>query len=328
VSDAPFGESPRDREVEEWLRDPREPAPRPAPRSEYADATRKAFLGAELVARAEPAGSLAGRDARTAASMIEDRLKAAPPPTPARAALRDELRARFMRGELVERIVPPVAERTSTRRGPALRLVLGGLAAAAALWIVARILLPDDPAWRGFRADGEGPVVVDGVELVPRDLSELGGAFTKARTIESRARRLELVRDDDLAVALMPGTRLEVRSDGSDGELRFALLEGEVYLKTVAGYRGPSVVVETDHVDMRMTGTVVGVLKNDELSCICVERGTVEAVSRTGKHERFERDTSNWVGAEGNFTCCPSGDIAAQVPAHIGGLRDFAVAAF
>jgi ferric-dicitrate binding protein FerR (iron transport regulator) len=316
-----------DREVEGWLRGASATPPSPG----FAAEVRQRFLAGELAGDAEAGASLAGRDARSADSMIEDLLKAGAPLPPARAAFRDALRPRFVRGALAERIPPAGAIRPGpgSGRSPALRLVLGVVAAAAALWVVARLFLPDEPAWRGFRADGPGPVALDGREFLPRDLAELGGAFQRARTLESRERRLELVRDDELVLVVLPGSRIEMRSDGSDGELRYALLEGEVYLKTKAGYRGPAVVVETDDMDMRLTGTVVGVLKNAELSCICVARGTVRVQPRSDEPAMScGPDSTTVVSGSGEVMNCPSEVAAEQDPKHVGDLRAFSERAF
>src|SRR6185503_6316869 len=110
------------------------------------------------------------------------------------------------------------------------------LAAAAALWLVAHLLIPGGPAWRARLAEGEGPVLVDGRPLDPRDLSELGRAFAAGRTLSSQGRRIELIRDGELALALLPGTEVERLSEGTDGgDLRLAVRSGELYLKSRPG---------------------------------------------------------------------------------------------
>jgi ferric-dicitrate binding protein FerR (iron transport regulator) len=312
-----------EREVEGWLRDLGAPPPRPA----FRDDLRARFVGGEL-APAEEHASLLGKDARSADAMIEDLLKAQAPPPPSRAAFRDDLRARFLLGDLRERVPPAPAHRGPTApRGPWLRLVAGGLAAAAAIWLVALFLLPDGPSWRGLRTHGEGPVVVDGRELVPRDLAELGAAFAAARVVDSRDRRVELVHDDALVLALLPGTEIEALADGSDGEMRFALRRGEVYLKTHEGYGGPSVVVETSDMDMRMTGTVVGVMKLESLSCICVARGTVDVTPRSDGEARVcKSDVQHIVFTSGDGMVKRLSENA-ETP-HVSELLEFADESF
>jgi ferric-dicitrate binding protein FerR (iron transport regulator) len=279
----PPPEEPSERE-ERVLRElfARESAPPPAAR--FQAGLRAAFAAGELGAAERSPPSRVGLDGRSASGVIEGLLLREPPPSPARDGFRDALRARFVRGELELRPEPAGDVPAPPRRlGPAGRILLGSLATAAALWLVARLVVPDRPTWRARAAGGEGPLLVDGRAVDPRDLSQLGPLLAQAATIGSQKRSLELVFDDELVLRLLPGASIETIADGTQGrELRFALHQGEVYLKSREGYAGPPVVVETPDVDMRMTGTVVGVLYEGTLSCICVARGTVEVEPRAG----------------------------------------------
>ena len=268
-------------ELEEALR--AVPVP-PAPGA-FREALGRDFASGKLGQKAPDSGSPAASPVRTGTALIEDLLQKTAPPAPARAEHRAELRRRFVAGDLQPSgVLPagPVPLRPEAARGsrPNLRLVLGTLAAAAALLVVTQLFTSDGRAWRGLEADGQGPVVVDGRSLEPRDLSQLGPAFAEAQRFESGENALDLAWGEDLVLHIRPGTELERMPEDDEGGLRLALRQGEVYLKSREDYDGPAVRIETDELVMRMTGTTVGVLHSDSHSCVCVAHGEVEVLDR------------------------------------------------
>lgn len=308
--------------------------PAPAPRSPFATELRAAFTAGALSAKGAGSPSLAGFGGRNAPGVIEDLLMAEPPPRSARAAFQEDLRRRFVHGELTPGSTGEEGRRAPrrARSRPVLRLVAGSLAAAAALWLVAHLLIPGGPAWRARLAEGEGPVLVDGRPFDPRDLSELGRAFAAGRVLSSEGRRIELIRDGELALALLPGTEIERLSEGTDGgDLRLAVRSGELYLKSRPGYAGPPVIVETPDMDMRMTGTVVGVLFNGTLSCICVARGAVHVRSHLHPDAAplpCPSAARRVIFSDGHESADAFADLPEGGGTHVSNLQTFAQAEF
>ena len=60
-----------------------------------------------------------------------------------------------------------------------------------------------------------------------------------------------------------------------------------------------------------------------------IERGSVVVDPRGGASQVCQADTSNVVDAQhGRLACCPSEEVMAMNPAHITGLRDYALASW
>ena len=320
-------ESERERELrlEGLLREVQASEPRKA----FRDALRTDFVSGDLSTNA-PSSSLQGHGGRSASGVIEDILLTQPSPRPARESFRKELRERFVRGELRPSMPAPLASEASSAGrpvGPVLRLVFGGAVAAAALWLIALLVIPDREPWRVLRIEGTGPVVVDGRELETRDYSEVGAAFAGAEVFSSGDNLIELVRDGDLVLRIQPGAQVEVQSVSEDGQLRLGLLAGEVYLKSREPYPGPDVLVETTNMEMRMVGTVVGVLVDSELTCVCVARGEVEVLPKAaGASEPGVciADMRDVIFKDGKVQRDAFAELPQQGGAHVGDLRSFA----
>ena len=263
----------------------------PAPRAAFRAALREGFVAGTLPDKAPESASLEGLSGRTAGELIEGLLQKAPQPGSARAGFREELRQGFVAGSLepsgrLEGLPEedPQADRTpwappARRPRPLLRLVTGGLAAAAALWAIGVWLVPDERRWSLLDIGGEGPVAIDGEDHDPVDPSRMGALFGEAEVFAAGRRRLELAWGDDLVLQAQPGAELRLVSQGDDG-LLVDLLDGEIYLKSREPYTGPQVQVQTADMLMTMSGTVVGVLREAKLTCVCVARGEVAIENR------------------------------------------------
>lgn len=266
------------REIEARLRE----IPVPGPRGEWRRGLRDHFV---------TNGSPDAVGVRTQ-GVIETMLRRTPAPSPA-DDFRQELRSRFVSGDLPVKAevegqdegALPELPGASVRRGPSpvrrsprstprtrsrtersagrkfpLRPVLVGFVAAAAAALVL-ILGPwaggDAPAWN--RSDDR----------------TLVGAVAVGEALED-------VHLGDLLLRLRPGT--EARFEAPRAEEALVHLDaGEVFVRTDPDYDGPALVVRTPDLDMRLTGTVLGVaLLPGGGTCVCVHRGTAEVVEHEG----------------------------------------------
>jgi len=90
-------------------------------------------------------------------------------------------------------------------------------------------------------------------------------------------------------------------------------------------------VVQTPLADMRMTGTVVGVLAADALACICVARGTVDVTPHaadTGAVRVCHADHRRVVFHDGEESADAFADLPETGGAHVHDLQAFADASF
>ena len=80
---------------------------------------------------------------------------------------------------------------------------------------------------------------------------------------------------DGLDLRLLEGTRLRGGLD-EHGELALELAAGEILIRTIVAYDGPDLAVTTPQTEVRVTGTALSMMVNEEVTCVCVAEGTVE----------------------------------------------------
>jgi ferric-dicitrate binding protein FerR (iron transport regulator) len=226
---------------------------------------------------------------------IEELLSELPVEAPA-PAFRSELRAAFVSGRLATGAEEPArVEVTPVRRRFPPALWQLPLAAAAALVL-----------WALFgRGDGQGWRAGSGGELLARALST-GSAF------ESGEESADAITEDGLHVRLLPGTRLAAaRGD----ELALDVERGEALIWLPPDYEGDLLSVTTPDARLQVTGTALSVMVNDELTCVCVEHGTV----RLESGEAIEAHSSWRAQRDGGTAMCkawlPAGTPGAEADA-------------
>jgi len=196
-------------------------------------------------------------------------LAAHPHATPARAEFRRHARLAFL--SAVATAAPPLRTRRSFRR-------LVWVAAAAAILAVT-FLLPQPERWR---AQLDGRLSFDGTDYLPGDEARLGAALEQPGTLETGVARARLELGDAFAVELLPNSSLAVPQlpslDGVE-PVAFELARGETYLRTSASYPGNPIVVRTALADVSLHGTTVGVLVDEQGTCVCVAEGTARVTS-------------------------------------------------
>jgi len=261
------------RELEELLRRVPPEHSDPARRAE----ARRAFLAAGAAGGDAPSrapaparmGGVMGTGANAEEQAFAAWLAARAPAESMSAAVRRRARLAFLTA--VAATPPPLRARRSFRR------LVWGLAAAAILAVT--FLLPEPERWSA-RLDGR--LTFDGTEYSPGDEARLTAALERSGTLETHVARGRLEFGDALALELLPGCSLSIPPlpvlDGVE-PLEFELARGETYLRTSAAYPGNPIVVRTTLADVALHGTTVGVLVDEQGTCVCVADGTARVTS-------------------------------------------------
>ena len=256
-------------------------------------------------------------------SPLEQRLRAlAQEPVPApRADFEAGLRASFLQPGSEEAPIP--SHRPS---GPA--WTRGGRPAwiAVAITAAAALLL----LWLDA-SGGRGPAA-------PYWQTEAGATTTLARalagaeSVPAGASALDAHSAEGLHLRLLPGGRLRRVAGGEDeaGPLQLELLSGELLVWTPGDYAGPACEILTEHATVRMTGTAFSVMTDPNLTCVCVEHGSVSVRRPEGGAARhLVPGEHTWIGLdEGSFEHLgPWGDpntpLGAGETEHLDPLRQF-----
>lgn len=195
---------------------------------------------------------------------------------PLAEAFRARLRHEFVSGRIGRR-----RERT-----PAPWFTRGVLLAplAAGLVVVALLAGNRGPDWRVVSADGDGRVVVDGVEFAPGDSVALAERVSRGGRIVVRGvLTLDLVAPGVAAVALGPGSDV-LLSPAPDRwwwrGMNARLAAGEAYFSTGPVFHGATLDVRTAEASVRAVGTSFAVLCRPFGTCVCVMQGRVTVGGR------------------------------------------------
>jgi ferric-dicitrate binding protein FerR (iron transport regulator) len=228
---------------------------------------------------------------------VERLLQRTPLSEPAREGFRAQLREEFL-SQGAAAATPfgaPLEDRPGTasgaaRRAPAgrlRRLVLAGLAVAAAVFVT--FVLPGESRWQVQGMRGEGPVEIAGRRLGQTDAARLGAELSRGGTLWTFDNTLDLGVEDGLEVRVLPGTEVtlaELPAPGTLEPYRFDLARGEVFIRTKVGFTGNPVLVDSDEVHVALTGTTLGVLRDDRGTCVCVADGEVDVRDEGGAERR------------------------------------------
>ena len=196
----------------------------------------------------------------------------------ARARFKDDLRRRFL--------VPETAfadPRDAERRRRTLLRVGGLLAAAVILMIGYVVIEPPAPRWKVVDLGAGAVVKADGEVLENREPDALARRLQRAREIEVQNGDL-VVQIDDLALFdLGPGTRatfagFDRSRAGNPFEVRAAA--GRLRGRTGPGFRGHTMLVATDVMDVTVVGTAFAIDYEEQGTCICCLHGEVQVAAK------------------------------------------------
>lgn len=273
----------------------------PGARPEFRDELRGAFVQGRGAASEPPAeslgsGSQAEEGPRTPGhAMPEHILNRTRIADPAREDFRQDLRARFVAGELEDAAPEPAARRSSLR----LLTWAAPLAVAAAILLIVN-LGGGDASWRVRSIAGDGPLVIDGVDVASFDGPELERRIRAGQEIETGAHRVDLELGRRVRMRFEPGSR--VRVEPSDGEepLSFDLLAGELHGVTGPDFESAELRIETPRGTATITGTAFSILAVPQGACFCVGHGTVGVTDpESGRVHSVGRGSSIFLYAEG-----------------------------
>lgn len=154
------------------------------------------------------------------------------------------------------------------------------LTLAAAAVVAVTFLLPEPARW-SVRL--EGPLRFAESEYGPGEDARLAAAMEGSGVLEtSGAGARFTLGAGELVLELLPGASLSFpplpELDGIS-PVRFALTRGEAYLRTSESYAGNPIVLETPLLEVALNGTVVGVLVDPLVTCVCVAEGSVGVTS-------------------------------------------------
>jgi len=192
-----------------------------------------------------------------------------------------------------------------------LRLVVGGLAAAALILILAR-LFPETTSWKALDIEGE-VITIDGRTVRVADLPDAGAAIMAADLVETGETRISLVLEDLYRLDVAPGSRFRPEPlvrPAAGATPRLDLEEGEIFFCKNPEVADIACTVGTPDVDVDLTGTVVGVRCDGEGTSLMVEKGSAwvsccEQFVESGHSHRTPRQEPCPLGLEGARMCGP-----------------------
>ena len=198
------------------------------------------------------------------------------PHVPANPAFRNRLRREFSTGRFERRRVrqaePKIAGWFTWR---------WATASTAILLVIGFAFVNRGPDWRVMSAPVSGSVIVNGQVVPASDRAALAKALR-------RGGRVNVTADGELTL-LTPATLLVQVTPGSDVELpvpagrwlgknmHATVNSGEARLLTGPRFPGRTMDIWTRAGNTVITGTLVSVVTNGELTCVCVAEGTAKA---------------------------------------------------
>ena len=165
---------------------------------------------------------------------------------------------------------------------------LAALAAAAALVLVGAGAWEFNPGPRWQVAEGQqahGNVLIDGEPVPADDFGSVDDALVAGSTIEWNGDGdLELVSRGQLALAIVPGTRMLLPAPPPrwfartcDGRVE----SGEIRLTSGSRFHGARLTIATPQASVVMTGTTLAVIQEPAGTCVCVLEGSVHVMAGT-----------------------------------------------
>jgi hypothetical protein len=202
----------------------------------------------------------------------------------ARAEFRDALRRRFVtaaRGASTVPLVDMVEDPPARDAGSRPARWAWPVAIAAAASVVALLMIkPNESRWKVMDGPWTGNVVVDTVSIPVSDRVRLEKSLADAHEIETSG-RLELNFGKWYALDLAPGTHLTItpmEQRSRPEPLGFYVANGALRVTTGPDFHGAEMIVATQDLSARITGTNVGVDVLVDGTCVCCLHGEVKVV--------------------------------------------------
>jgi len=165
---------------------------------------------------------------------------------------------------------------------------LVALTAAVALVLVGAAAWAFNPGPRWQVAEGQrahGNVLIDGEPVPADDIASVDDALLPGSTIEWNGDGdLELVSRGQLALAIVPGTRMSLPAPPPRWFARASggrVDSGEIRLTSGARFHGARLTIATPQASVTMTGTTLAVIQEPMGTCVCVLEGSVHVTAGT-----------------------------------------------
>ncbi len=223
-------------------------------------------------------------------------------PVPAAdGAFRARLKAQFVDGSIREAIEWP---EVAAGRFANARLVAGALAMAAILAFLA-FGLNRYPAPRAIGGNGYGHVSIDGVEFPSTDLTGIDASLSEgSRVALSGGATLDIHYPGTMGWRIFSGTTVTLPERPGrwfGREIASHMEYGEISVRTGDHFGGTSLTLATDEGLALVTGTLVSVVRDSSVTCVCVHEGSVRmeaagvdlGVIPVGKRRVLFRDGSD-----------------------------------
>lgn len=193
------------------------------------------------------------------------------------AAFRARLKEQFVSGAIPDR--SPLAVRMRRRRAAVYGWSSLALAAVLALAVFGLNRLPGPEL---LSARGPGTVTVDGLSVDAGDAPRIAALLKPGARIRLEGETsVDILYRNSLAMRLTPGTDLvlpERPGRWFSRPVSAGLSLGEVSIRTGPGLKGGALRVDTPAGSALITGTLVDVFFNGELSCFCLHDGTAHVL--------------------------------------------------
>jgi hypothetical protein len=208
---------------------------------------------------------------------------------PADPDFRARLREQFVAGALDEgqadpsRLEKPAAGVTKT--GPALWRRPAAWAPLAAAAVLAFILVGFNPLPGPQLLDlaGSGPVLIDGREFAASDRPGIEQALQGGSTVVLGPEvTLDLLYPGTMAMRLEAGTELSLPERPGrwfGRQVQADLPLGEVSIRTGPELTGGAILVSTPEGVTTVTGTLISVFRNTEVTCVCLFEGSASVAT-------------------------------------------------
>jgi ferric-dicitrate binding protein FerR (iron transport regulator) len=235
------------------------------------------------------------------------------PPVDADPDFRERLLAQFLGQE------PPSKTRSLVSQGPRIRPWAWAAAPIAAALVLAVLYFATlhAPEWSLRAAENAGAIIAEGREIPLSDSRAVLAALESGTAVVApRAAGFELVRGDQLVMAVGPGARVRL-TDSRRARIGFEVVEGELNMLTQAGFAGRELIVRTREARVEISGTLVSVARDGSGTCVCVLEGTAMVGPNANAMEPVQPGKRMVLPRQGDPY------ITDVAPPHAEGLRKF-----
>ncbi|NNF08023.1 MAG: hypothetical protein HKN21_14765 [Candidatus Eisenbacteria bacterium] len=191
----------------------------------------------------------------------------------ARPEFRAKMKSQFTEAGSPD-VYPMTSSNTASDRGFKRGLVWGGLAAAAALALFLFTQPASSPSWTASVTNGPSELVVDGETIHTADSQTLGA---NATVYNPGPNALVIGIEDVIQCVLAPNTEIVLGTTTKDGKSELSATLDQGQMMAVTGPEFPGLTLTTEEAEIRITGTLFGMLKEADSTCVCVFEGKVLA---------------------------------------------------